>query len=70
MALTREEMKEMRGNLAFECLADIANSTPEIDDIRLGYVSIQIDRQLWLSARHCPKPPYLDASDILPKEEL
>jgi hypothetical protein len=69
MSLTRAEMKELRESIALECLIEIMNCTPELDDKRLGYVSLQVNRELWLSARHCPSPPYLDAIDILPKDK-
>jgi len=58
--LSRAEQKELREAIAWECLAEIETGTPELDDIRLGYVTLQIDRKLWLAARDCPKPPYLD----------
>jgi len=64
--LTRSEQKELREAIAWECLSEIEHSTPEMEDVRLGYVTLQIDRKLWLAARHCPKPPYLNAGDIMP----
>lgn len=58
--LTREQKRELREITAGECLAEIADATPELDDERLGYVSLQIDRGTWLRARSCPRPPFMD----------
>lgn len=75
--LTRKEAEELRNALAWECLSAVEDGVPECDDERLGYVSIQVDRDLWLAARHCPKPPYLEQMraelgprEVTPEERL
>jgi hypothetical protein len=63
-ALNRHEMRELRNAIAHDCLSEIEHSTPELDDERLSYVTIQVDRQLWLAARDCPKPPFFTQEQI------
>jgi hypothetical protein len=58
--LSREEQRELRSAIAHELLSDVANATPELDDERLSYVTVQIDRKLWLQCRNAPRPPYVE----------
>ena len=57
--MTREEQQELRENTALELLADVMGATPEQDDPRLGYVTVQIDRTLWLRIQALPQPPFI-----------
>ena len=54
MTMTRDEWKELREALAYECLAEIRDAAPEFEDPRISYVSIQVDRNLWLRCRAMP----------------
>jgi hypothetical protein len=48
------ERRELAEQLAMELLCDIIGSEPELEDARISYVTVQIDRSLWLRAKHLP----------------
>lgn len=57
--MNRHEQRELRDATARELLADVESSEPEMEDERLSYVTVQIDRTLWLRIKALPRPPYI-----------